>query len=126
MKELLLKLLIRLQQVGDENEEIYDTVCRDAMAEAVFNTFLLPKAGYTFPDDFGLETAKANLAVRNALLEYTSAACELAPTVGVRTFRQRLAALQDISVITEDGGTYDEFFGSYAAGMYTEHGEWLG
>lgn len=126
MQELLLKLLNRLQQIGEGNEEIGDTVCRNAMARAIFNAFLRPKAGYQFPDEFGFEAPEANLAVRDALMDYTSAACELAPTVGLRTFQERLAAFQDSSVFTEDGGTYDEFFGSYVSGMYSEHGDWLG
>jgi hypothetical protein len=126
VKELLRKLLLRLEAVGIQNGEIYDTVCRDAMGEAVFSTFLLPEADYEFPEDFGLCTPEANQAVRKALLEYVTAARSLAPSEGLRTFQQRLAALQDVSVITEDGGTYDEFFGSYAAGMYGENGEWLG
>ncbi|QJW98591.1 hypothetical protein FTUN_6186 [Frigoriglobus tundricola] len=126
MKELLLQLLQRLQAIGTRNGEIYDTECRDAMAAAVFSTFLLPEAEYQFPKEFGLCTADANQAVRGALLEYVTAARELAPVARLCTFQQRLAALQDVSVITTDGGTYDEFFGSYAACLYGEDGEWLG
>jgi hypothetical protein len=126
MEELLLELLNRLQEIESDHNEICDTACRSAMASAVFNTSLSPKDGYRFPHDFGLTEPHGNQAVREALKRYASAARELAPTVGVRTFQQRLAAFQDSSVCTEDGATYDDFFGSYSVAMCTEDGEWLG
>lgn len=127
MKELLLRLLLRLEVVGEEHEEISDTVCRDAMSEAVFRTFLLPEEGYELPDDFGLCTPEANRAVKEALLKYVDGARGLSNAKGLQTFQQRLAAFQDISVITEIGtSTCDDFFGAFAASMYGEDGEWLG
>ena len=127
MKELLLKLLLRLEAIGEENEEIGDTVCHDAMSEAVFRAFLVPERDYEFPDEFGLCGPEADLAVRDALLDYVNAARELAPAEGLLTFQQRLAAFQDCSVFTEHGGsTTDDFFGGFAASMYSENGEWLG
>jgi hypothetical protein len=126
VKELLLKLLLRLEAIGEQNEEISDTVCRDAMAEAVFCSFLLPEPGYELPYDFGLCSPEANQAVREALREYITAARELAPQEGLTTFQQRLAALQDADVITESGSTHDEFFGYFVPSLYTENGDWLG
>jgi hypothetical protein len=111
VKELLHKLLLRLETIREQSEEIYDTVCRDAMGAAVFSSFLLPESGYEIPDDFGLCSAEANQAVRLALSEYITAARELAPKKGVSTFQQRVAALQDADVVTQSGGTHDDFFG---------------
>ncbi len=126
MKQLLLKLLLRLEAIGEQNEEIYDTVCRDAMGAAVFSSFLLPEPGYELPDDFGLCSVEANRAVWLALSEYITAARELAPMEGPTTFQQRLAALQDADVMTPGGATHDEFFGYYVPSLYTEDGDWLG
>jgi hypothetical protein len=116
----------RLQAVGDEHEELYDTETRDAMGAAIFDGFLWPEPAFEVPGDFGLATPEANASVQAALRDYIAAARALAPQVGISTFQQRLAALQDTTVWTADGGTHDEFFGSYAACMYDEDGNWQG
>jgi hypothetical protein len=39
MPELLLKLLQELESIGIDNEEIYDTVCREKMSDPIWNLF---------------------------------------------------------------------------------------
>src|SRR5438477_12952574 len=105
MRELLLKLLLRLEAIGNDHEEAGDTVCRDAMRSAVFRSFLRPEPGFEFPDDYGLYDPDANLAVKETIEEFVSAARGLAPSLGLTNFQQRLAAFQDPSVSTEGGTT---------------------
>jgi hypothetical protein len=96
------------------------------MRRAIFWGFLRPKAGYELPDEFGLYTDAPNGIVREALADYISAAVALAPTIGLMNFQQRLAAFQDCSVVTENGTTYDEFFGVQSPSLYDLDGKWLG
>ena len=72
------------------------------------------------------EGVEANRAIRDAIADYVSGASRLAPTLGLTTFQQRLAAFQDCSVFTEAGTTYDEFFGYQAPVWYDTDGKWLG
>ena len=67
MEELLRRLLNRLADIGHDHEELYDTECRERMSEAVMNGFVRGASNYAMPDEFGLFSAEANLAVRQAL-----------------------------------------------------------
>jgi len=126
MEEALLKLLLKLEVIGNQHEEAGDTVCRDAMRSAVFRSFLRPEPGYELPDDFGLYDAEANYAVKEAIAEYVSTAMSLAAALGLSSFQQRLAAFQNPSIATRDGTTYDEFFGYQVPRLYDADGKWLG
>jgi hypothetical protein len=126
LKELLLKLLLRLEAIGEAHDEIGDTVCRDAMRAAVFRSFLRPEPEYELTDDFGLCDPDANRAVQKAIEEYVAAALVLSRSLRLTTFQQRLAAFQDNSVSTEDGTTSDDFFGYQNPARYDRNGKWLG
>jgi hypothetical protein len=125
VQEILLKLLRRLEPIAQQHEEIGDTESRDAMRRAVFRSFLRPEPGYELPDDLGLFDDDANREVKEAIAEYISAARVLAPSLGLTTFQHRLAAFQDCSVVTQDGTTYDDFFGHQIPSYYGPNGEWL-
>lgn len=125
MEQLLLQLLKALEAIGEENEEIGDTECRDAMRAAVYHSFLLPKPGYRLPATFGLYSKKSNQLVREALAVYIKAAKAEAKKLDL-SFRGRLVAFQNAAIHTEDGTTSDEFFGYTPPTMWTEFGEWLG
>jgi hypothetical protein len=126
VKELLLQLLLRLEAIGEQHEEIGDTVCREAMRSAVFRSFLRPEPGYDLPEDYGLMDPEANRAVGEAIADYVSAARALVPSLGLTNFQQRLTVFQDASVFTEDGSTYDEYFGYQSPERYDTDGKWLG
>jgi hypothetical protein len=96
------------------------------LRSAVFRSFLRPEPGYQLPNDYGLYTGDSDRAVAEAIAEFSSAAQALAPSLGLTSFQQRLAAFQDCSVFTEAGTTYDEFFGYQAPGWYDMDGKWLG
>ena len=86
MDELLLELLETLDEIGRSHEEIYDTVCRDEMGDAVFHGFIKPSPGYKLPEDFGLSADEANQRVRAALSRYVESASELAARLGLADF----------------------------------------
>lgn len=112
MDDLLSALLDALDVVGQSHEEIYDTVCREKMGEAIVHLFIKPDADYVVPHEFGLHEATANLAVKNALVAYATAAKTAAADLGVNSFRERLAAFQNGDVESRiEGNDFDDFFG---------------
>lgn len=113
MEELLRKLLDALDDVGETHQEIYDTVCRERMGDAIFQMFIKQNADYRLPDDFGLHTEDANLRTKEALASYIHKATDLAMRLGLVGFHARLAAFQNESIeSTRLRNFYDDFFGS--------------
>ena len=98
MEELLRQLLNRLERIGNEHEELYDTECRDQMGDAVMNGFVRASSNYVLPDEFGLHSTETNLAVRQALQEFVAGATAKASEVGLGGFHDRLAAFQNPNV----------------------------
>jgi len=128
MEEILRKLLLKLEQIGDRDESIFDTFVRDRLSEAVFCSFNKPDPSYHLPCEFGL-SKEDDIQIREALLEYVQSAQDLAPKLGIRTFHQRLAAFQDSSVRTSDDrrwNDYDEFFGTAEPSIFDENGNVVG
>jgi hypothetical protein len=123
MRELLLALMRKLEAI---EAKYGDLPPAEFMGSVVFQSYFRPEPGYELPDDYGMSSEEANKEVKDALAAYVTAARLQAPEEGRVTFQQRLAAFQNSGVVTENGGTYDEFFGVFARGMYTEDGKWLG
>jgi hypothetical protein len=115
MEELLRRLLNRLERIGNDHEELYDTECREQMSDAIMNGFLRASGADDLRSDFGLFSAEANLAVREALLEYVERTCPKASEFGLSRFHNRLDAFQNRNVASHGEGSFsDDFFG-YAA-----------
>lgn len=127
MEELLRRLLNRLDVIGRDHSELYDTECRDRTGDAVFDGFVRPREGYTLPDDFALYTPEANRAVKEALAEYIDAAKAKAAELGLDTFHDRLEAYQLEDVKSDvDGSYYDDFFGYAHPDEYDDDGNYIG
>src|SRR5712692_9697287 len=67
MDAVLLELLHRLEAIGDEHEELFDSDVREAMDAAVFYGFILPKTGYVLPDKFAMFSDEGDRLVRQTL-----------------------------------------------------------
>jgi hypothetical protein len=124
MRGILLRLFQELEQVGAEHEELYDTEVRNAMGSTVFRGFLKPD-GKPLPPMTYLDDEAANQQVMHALRNYIDAANERARQLGLVKFKDRLAAFQNCSVITEEGNTTDDFFGYYNPAAYDDEGRFL-
>ena len=127
MKELLLKLLLRSEEIGNRHEEAGDTECRDRMRLiAVFRSFLRPDArGTNCSDTYGLYVPRGPDVVRGGDRRIRQSGLRIGPVhhLGLNQLpRQRLAAFQDSSVFAEDGTTFDEFFGAMAPQLYDAEG----
>lgn len=123
MDELLQTLLNRLESIGEDHEELYDTEVRQQMGNAIRDGFVRPRAGFMVPEQFGMLSDEANNKVRNAIIDYISQAKEKAAELGITRFHDRLAAFQNPDVQASlPGSTYEEFFGHVRPEFYDEHG----
>ncbi len=127
MNKILLELLQELENIGRDRDEIYDTICRDKMSEAIHDGFLLPQINYQLPDNFYLCTKSRNERVKIALQRYIIQANKIADVKNMN-FHARLAAFQDDSVCTAPPRKceFDDFFGWANPEEFNELGEWLG
>jgi hypothetical protein len=127
MDELLRNLLDRLQEIGQEHEEIYDTECRERMSNAILNGFIRPLNDFSLASDFGLYSSDANARVREALGTYISEANKTAKQINLCCFHARLSAFQNETVRSKHEGVYyDDFFGYWRPESYSEKGEKIG
>jgi hypothetical protein len=55
----------RLEAIGEQHEELYDTDVRERMFEAVKRAFLKPEPDYQLPKDFGMFEASSNSPIRD-------------------------------------------------------------
>ncbi len=126
MKEILFTLLEKLEKVGELNEEIYDSECREKMDDAIWNGFIVPDTKYQLSNNFGLYSNNANNIVKSAIQEYIVNASKVATDRNM-SFLDRLAAFQDNSVFTSiDKNSYNDFFGYSNPEEFNSTGEWLG
>ncbi len=125
MPELLLELLQELELIGIDNEEIYDTVCREKMGDPIWGLFICPVTEYKWADDFGLYSDIENQRVKQVLQTYIDNANRIVSN-SLTNFHQRLAAFQDESVETESRSLFDEFFGWANPDEFDAGGKWFG
>jgi len=104
----LATLLNRLEEIGEEHEEMYDTECREKMSEALFTSFVYNKEGYTLATDFGFYEAEGNKEVGEALRVYIDVMKIL--TIE-STEEERMDMIEDYEVESNEGQTFDDFFG---------------
>jgi hypothetical protein len=122
MRDALKKLLDRLDLIGSEHEELFDSDVRESMGDAIMEGFVRHRADYEVPDDFGMFSRKGNEAVRSAIPEFVTTANQRAQLLHQDTFHVRLSAVQDRSVRSDDGTDYDDFLGHSPPEFYDEAG----
>ena len=111
MQAILLRLLDRLDAIGEQHGEVSDTAVRDYISAAVFDGFLRPVSGFALPDRYAMFSDEGNQLVKQALAEFLSATNHSAAEAGLSTFHERLSALQDVDVRSAGGSYFDDYFG---------------
>jgi len=124
MKDILKNLLDRLEAIGDDHEELFDTDVRQNMSNAIVEGFVRRRQeqDFTAPEDFGMFAEKANEVVKSAIAQYIAEASQRADEVGLHSFHDRLNAVQDGSVRSIGGNDYDEFLGHSPPEFFDENG----
>jgi hypothetical protein len=125
MEQLLLELLHRLEAIGEQHKELYDSDVREAMDDAVFRGFIKPERVYVLPDKFAMFSAEGDRQVRESLAWFLPAAREAAREAGLDTFHKRLAAFQNQEVRTGQQNDYNDFFGWSNPELFDKAGDVL-
>lgn len=123
MDTALLRLLEALEDVGHEDESLFNSFVRQAMGNALVNGLARMTPGWVLPPSFGLATLEADRKVREILKQYLDVARMLAAQQGLVTFHQRLAAIQNSSIRTDEGNDFEEFFGYSNPAFFDEDGK---
>lgn len=114
----LKQLLNDLEAIGMEHMEVEDTDVRGQMYAAVYHGFIEQTPDYQLPEVFGMFEEEGNVAVREALAHFLSAAVLEATHLGLAGPEARFRAFENSRITSEGGKPYDDFFGSaetYAA-----------
>jgi len=122
LKDILKKLLDRLETIGENHEELFDSDVRENMGIAIMEGFVRRREDYTIPDDFGMFSKEGNEEVKSAIVQYITDARQKAEEDRINTFHDRLNALQDGTVRSLGGNDYDEFLGHTPPEFYDENG----
>jgi hypothetical protein len=122
MEAELRKLLERLEDIGKEHREVFDSDVRQAMSNALVDGLARLRPDFTLPSTFGMYSPEADEKVYAALQAFLDAARQLVSAEGLATFHQRLAAIQNHAVITDGGNDFDEFFGTSNPGFFDVDG----
>jgi hypothetical protein len=123
MENELRRLLERLEQIGDTDPELFDSDVRQVMSNALVDGLARLQPDFTLPSSFKMFSAEADEEVRKALQAFLDVARRLVIEQGLTTFHERLAAIQNRSVVTAEGNDYDEFFGTSNPAFFNENGE---
>ena len=118
----LLQLLEALEDISHQDQSLFNSVVRQAMGNALVDGFARMKSGYIMPSSFGLATLQADCQVRDVIERYLGVVRALAAQQGLTTFHQRLAALQNTSIKTDEGNDQEEFFGYSNPAFFDEAG----
>jgi hypothetical protein len=124
MESILLELLRRLERLGENHEELYDSEAREQIGGLVMEGFVRKTPGFLIPERLGMLSEDADSELRRAISEYIEAANRLAEDIGLSSFHARLAAFQNPAVRTNpavDVG-YEELFGHTRPEWYDEAG----
>jgi hypothetical protein len=126
MDRVLLELLRRLEAIGEQYEELFDSEVREAMDAAVWSGFIAPVPGYVLPDKFGMYSEEADDLVRRALSGFLDAATEASRIHGLDTFHKRLAAFQNHDIRTTQQNDFNDFFGWANPAEFDKDGRFFG
>jgi hypothetical protein len=112
IKNALLELLNKLDEVGDNYQELSDTATREELHQAIIDHFVLASPGDDFPlsGSYAMFSDEGNEAVYKALGQFLNHA-EVRAALTQLTPQERLDAFQDDDVESSNGSTCDDYFG---------------
>ena len=111
MKKALKQLLNSLDKLAQgDHDEVLDTEVREPMHDVVYKTLVEPVAGYELPEEFGMFSAEGNAKVSEILAKFI-AHPEFTAAKKLPTPKERLSSFQDSDVESNEGNSYDEYFG---------------
>lgn len=100
-----------LEDLAQDHEELTDTDVREALAETLNHYFTWEQPQETMPETYFMFSAKGDRGVAHAVAEFLAEALPAAHAEGVGPGQPRHDVLQDDSISTDNGETYDLFIG---------------
>jgi len=123
LDDVLLRLLEKMEVIGQQHEELFDSEVRERMGIAIMDGFVRRQHGYQIPDDLGMASEEANHAVQSSVKDYIDGANAEAELLGITKFHDRLTAFQNGGVRTAQGRRdYEDFFGHTPPEFYAANG----
>ena len=111
LKDEAERFFSELEQLAQKHDELYDTDVREALADTLNYYFVWGKTADSFPRSYQMFSAKGDAAVGEAVSTFLESAIPLAESLGLDVGQARLDALQDESIVTPEGESYDSFIG---------------
>ena len=111
LKDSVRKLFNALESIGKAHEELYDTDVREQLAETLYFGFVWAHPMPSQPVTYGMFSAEGDAAVAKAVSVFLKEAIRLANEEHVGAGRPRHAALQNASILTRSGQSYENFIG---------------
>ncbi|MCL2119689.1 MAG: hypothetical protein FWH27_14835 [Planctomycetaceae bacterium] len=122
--ETLRDLLNRCDAVAQLYPEITDTAVREEMACAILEGFYRLDENYCYtPRQFAMYSDDGNTKVMAVLYAFISEAIEAAKCEGLDTFHKRFAAFQNRSIVSDEGHSFDYYFGHWNTEDFDEDGK---
>jgi len=111
MKRALQNLLNSLDKIASEHKEIYDTVVREEIGYAIYESFVIGTTDFQLPQKFGMFTDEANEQIYSVLLQFLTDPEVTDTQSQLLTPEERLVAFQNPNIKSIVGTTYEDFFG---------------
>lgn len=112
MESELLHLLEQLEEIGHWDRSLFNSPVRQSIGDAVFEGVVLMTTGYVAPASFGLATPEGDKHVHTVISRYVDTARRLVVQQGLARFHQRLAAVQNRAVKTDEGRDFEDYLGN--------------
>ena len=127
MEALLLELLRRLERLGEDHGELYDSEAREQIGNIVMDGFVRRTPRFEMPARLGMVSEGADLALRRAIAAYIEGANKLADQIGLNSFHARLSAFQNpaVRINSAIAVDYEDLFGHTPPEWYDEDGNVL-
>ena len=113
IKIALKELLDNLDEVANKHTEIKDTMTRELLSDTISDYFVHDSATDNLPSDnyYAMFSDEGNDAVYQALIQFLTHPEVVAAREQLSTPEERLVVFQDDEVQSNDGTTYDWYFG---------------
>jgi len=111
IQKAILSLNNRLEQIGDEHEELYDTEPRTCLHITLDYYFVWGSDSQQMPIKYDMFSAKGNKAVAEAVRKFVKVAVPIADRLGIAIGQAREDCLQDLSLTTKVGRQYFDLIG---------------
>lgn len=111
ISDLVVRLYQKLDKIGKEHEELFDTDVRECMHLSLNHYFVWGNDTSIMPINYAMFSAEGDNLVASAIKEFCTKASKLADESGIPKGQLREDIIQDPNLEIEGGISYDDFIG---------------